>query len=319
LIKNTYFPFILAIIISSIYSVARLMIMALVINDKPAFHYWHGIHGGDIFVFLSFISFGGIILLLSPNPISSLIPTETISQKSRPASIVGVVTAISLVLLLLNFGFYPKAGSIRFTDYRFPSQISLPGWQFVNSKPISLVPQPPKEANPLEPYTNASSDKRKAIFSEQILGQIYRYQKAEQNLTVNFYYMPLRLPTDSSYDQQLSSLGNLPTSTKLIETVNAKGHHLLFSDEHNHYLTACINSQGKSTITYSQFAAYFYRPYLNPALWFNLFNGKQTLRDRRCLWGQVSLTGKEASDAELETIWQELLSYWENNFPKLKL
>ena len=318
-IKNAYLPFILAIIISSICSVARLMIMALVVNDKPAFHYWHSMEGGNIFLFLSFVSFGGIILLLSPNKILSLLPTEIISQKSRPASRVGVVTAISLVFLLLNFGFDPKAGLIRFADYRFPPQISLPSWQFVDSKPISLVPQPPKEGNPLEPQTGTAPDKIKAILSEQVLGQVYRYQKAGQNLTVNFYYMPLRLPNDSSYVQQFSSLANLPSSTKLIETVNTRGHHLLFSDEHNRYLTACINSQGKSTITYSQFAAYFYRPYLNPALWFNLFNGKQTLRDRRCLWGQVSLTGKEARDAELETIWQELLSYWENNFPKLKL
>ena len=83
-------------------------------------------------------------------------------------------------------------------------------------------------------------------------------------------------------------------------------------------LTASINSMGKSTATVSQFIAYFYRPYLNPSQWLNLLNGKQTLRDKRCVWGQLSLAKAERSDAELEAVWQALLSYWQDNFPKLK-
>ena len=75
---------------------------------------------------------------------------------------------------------------------------------------------------------------------------------------------------------------------------------------------------GKSTVTISQFTAYFSRPYLNPSQWLNLFNGKQTIHDRRGVWGQLSLAKADRSDAELEAVWQALLSYGQGNLPKLK-
>ncbi len=316
MLKNIYLPFILSVVISVIFSTIRLVIIALVVKDKLAFNYWHGSQGGDIFTLLSFLCFGTVILFLSPAQIPSLLTKKAIPHKSRSASWLSVLTGLGLIVILFYFWISPSAGLIQITAYRFPSQISLPGWQFVDSKSLLLPSQQlAKENNRFQPNTNVQADKGRNILS----GQIYHYQKAGQSLTVNFYYIPSSLGDIQAYYEQFSDLPNLPKLIKPVEKVNSQGYNFRFSDSLNHYLTACINSQGKSTVTISQFAAHFYRPYLNPSQWLNILNGKQTLRDRRCIWGQLSLAKADASNTELETAWQALLSYWHSNFPRLKL
>jgi len=315
LLKNIYLPFILSVIISVIFSISRLMIMALVVTDKPAFHYWHGSQGGDLFTVLSFLCFGAVILFLSPSQIPSSL-TKAPPQKSQPVSWLIVPTGIGLIIILFNFCIHPSAGLSETAVYRFPPQIPLPGWQFMASEPLSLSSEQLAQENnrPLL-NTDIETDKTKDILS----GQIYHYQKAGQGLTVNLYYVPLNTSDVQYYYQQFSYLHDLPKLNKPVEKVNPKGYHLQFSDQQNRYLTACINSQGKSTVTVSQFNAHFYSLYLNPSQWLNLFSAKQIIRDHRCVWGQLSLTNADASDAELETAWQALLSYWQSNLSQLKL
>lgn len=304
-LKNIYLPFILSVVISGVFSVIRLAIIALVVTDKPAFNYWHGSQGGDIFALLSFLLFGITILFLSPNHQIPSSLSKVTSHKSQPLSYSNLIIGISLIIILSNFSLHTSAGLSKATVYHFPQQIPLPGWQLTASEPVSVSQKPNKEIE---------ADNKQEILS----GQIYHYQSSGQSLTVNFYYIPSSLGDIRSYYGQFSYLPDLPKLIKPLEKVNPKGHYLQFSSEENHYLTACINSMGKSTATVSQFTAYFYRPYLNPSQWLNLLNGKQTIRDRRCVWGQLSLAKAERSDAELEAVWQALLSYWQGNFPKLK-
>jgi cyanoexosortase A len=133
LLKNIYLPFILSVVFSLVFSISRLMIMALVVKDKPAFEYWHGSQGGDIFTVLTFLAFGGVILFLSPNNQTPSSLTTAPPQQSQPVSWIMVVTGISLVIILLNFLVNPQAGLSTTSVYRFPSEIPLPGWQFVAS------------------------------------------------------------------------------------------------------------------------------------------------------------------------------------------
>ncbi|MDB9486386.1 cyanoexosortase A system-associated protein [Dolichospermum circinale CS-537/01] len=302
-LKNIYLPFILSVVISGVFSVIRLAIIALVVTDKPAFNYWHGSQGGDIFALLSFLLFGITILFLSPNHQIPSSLSKVTFHKSQPLSYSNLIIGISLIIILSNFSLHTSAGLSKATIYHFPQQIPLPGWQLTASEPVSVSQKQNKEIE---------SDNKQEILS----GQIYHYQSSGQSLTVNLYYILSSLGDISSYYEQFSYLPDLPKLIKPLEKVNPKGHHLHFSSEENHYLTACINSMGKSTVTISQFTGYFYRPYLNPSQWLNLFNGKQTIRDRRCVWGQLSLA--KGSGAELEAVWQALLSYWQDNFPKLK-
>ncbi|MDB9489082.1 cyanoexosortase A system-associated protein [Dolichospermum circinale CS-534/05] len=304
-LKNIYLPFILSVVISGVFSVIRLAIIALVVTDKPAFNYWHGSQGGDIFALLSFLLFGIIILFLSPNHQIPSSLSKVTSHKSQPLSCSNLIIGISLIIILSNFSLHTSAGLSKATVYHFPQQIPLPGWQLTASEPVSVSQKQNKEIE---------ADNKQEILS----GQIYHYQSSGQSLTVNLYYIPSSLGDIRSYYGQFSYLPDLPKLIKPLEKVNPKGHHLQFSSEENHYLTACINSMGKSTATVSQFIAYFYRPYLNPSQWLNLFNGKQTLRDKRCVWGQLALSKADGSEAELEAVWQALLSYWQGNFPKLK-
>ncbi|MBE9256115.1 archaeosortase/exosortase family protein [Dolichospermum sp. LEGE 00246] len=318
LLKNIYLPFILSFLISGVFSIGRLIIMALVVTDKPAFHYWHGHEGGNIFALLSFLSFGTIILLLSPDNQIPLSPSKVTSRKSQPVSYANLIIGISLIIILFNFWFYYGAKLGQIATYSFPQQIPLPGWQLTSSEPVSI---PQKEQNLPQQTRDMEADQMEAGSRDDILsGQIYHYRKTGQDLTVNFYYIPSSssLGNIQYYYNSLAFLPDLPKLIEPLEKINPKGYHLQFSSGGKNYLTACINSMGKSTATVSQFIAYFYRPYLNPSQWLNLFNGKQTLRDKRCVWGQLSLSKADGSDAELEAVWQTLLSYWQGNFPKLK-
>lgn len=318
LLKNIYLPFILSFLISGGFSIGRLIIMALVVTDKPAFHYWHGDEGGNIFAVLSFLCFGAIILLLSPDNQIPLSPSKVTSRKSQPVSYANLIIGISLIIILFNFWFYYGAKLGQIATYSFPQQIPLPGWQLTSSEPVSI---PQKEQNLPQQTRDMEADQMEAGSRDDILsGQIYHYRKTGQDLTVNFYYIPSSssLGNIQYYYNSLAFLPDLPKLIEPLEKINPKGYHLQFSSGGKNYLTACINSMGKSTATVSQFIAYFYRPYLNPSQWLNLFNGKQTLRDKRCVWGQLSLSKADGSDAELEAVWQTLLSYWQGNFPKLK-
>ena len=318
LLKNIYLPFILSFLISGVFSIGRLIIMALVVTDKPAFHYWHGDEGGNIFAVLSFLCFGAIILLLSPDNQIPLSPSKVTSRKSQPVSYANLIIGISLIIILFNFWFYYGAKLGQIATYSFPQQIPLPGWQLTSSEPVSI---PQKEQNLPQQTRDMEADQMEAGSRDDILsGQIYHYRKTGQDLTVNFYYIPSSssLGNIQFYYNSLAFLPDLPKLIEPLEKINPKGYHLQFSSGGKNYLTACINSMGKSTATVSQFIAYFYRPYLNPSQWLNLFNGKQTLRDKRCVWGQLSLSKADGSDAELEAVWQTLLSYWQGNFPKLK-
>lgn len=315
LLKNSYLPFILSVVISLISSIIRLVIIALVVSDKPAFNYWHGHQGGNIFFVISFLVFGAVILLVLPN--NNNMPssvTEATPEKSQPLSWLMVLTGMGSLIILLNFLINPNGGLSQNVVYHFPSEITIPGWQLTASKPVSYQ-QVVKQNNPPQQTTNVEADKKK----DMLTGQIYHYQKGGQDLTVNFYYIRVSLGDIMSYYEQFTYLPDLPKVIKPLAKVNPKGYHLQFSDQKNHYLTACINSMGKSTVTVAQFTAYFYRPYLNPSQWVNLLNGKQTIRDRRCIWGQISLARADGTEAELESVWQALLSYWEGNFPNLQL
>ena len=315
LLRNKYLPFLLAGIISVIFSIFRLIILALAVTDKSAFSYWHGVNGSNLLAFLSLFSFGIIILLVSPSHISSPSPTGTLPKNVRSRPVWIIFTGVSLVIILLNLWLNPSMGLEKKVVYQFPSQLSITGWQLINAESIPLPQQQPEqEAEAAQATTEGEVDKTKDILS----GKIYSYQKDGQTLTINLYYLPITLGDVREYYQQFSRLPNLPSPKTILEKANANGYHLEFSEQQKRYLTACINSHGKSTATIPQFIAYFYRPYLNPSQWFNLLNGKQTLRDRRCLWGQLSLTGAKGSETELETVWQELLAYWQTNFPPLK-
>lgn len=67
LIHNLPLTTALALGIGFILSIIRIMIMAVVVNDKPVFDYWHGTTGSNIFTSAGLLLFGGYLLWQMPS------------------------------------------------------------------------------------------------------------------------------------------------------------------------------------------------------------------------------------------------------------
>ncbi|MFM7571731.1 MAG: hypothetical protein ACKO4S_01120, partial [Snowella sp.] len=100
------------------------------------------------------------------------------------------------------------------------------------------------------------------------------------------------------------------------------GFYLNFTYGNKLHFTACVNSQGKTTVTQNQFRSYFYSSSLNNFEIGHIFKwlmGKALLKDKRCLLLEVSIDSRSPDrDAQLMTAWTELVSYWQKNFPPLR-
>jgi hypothetical protein len=67
LIKKFFWYLLSVFLISFLLSVVRIAVMALVVNDKPLFDYWHGNQGSNIFMIVGLLCFGGLIFFNVPN------------------------------------------------------------------------------------------------------------------------------------------------------------------------------------------------------------------------------------------------------------
>jgi cyanosortase A-associated protein len=118
---------------------------------------------------------------------------------------------------------------------------------------------------------------------------------------------------------------NFKKSSQLKNAVEKKGKdgfYLNFTNENQLHFTACMNSQGKTTVTSPQFVRYFYSSSLSNFEVGDILNwlmGKTLLNDKRCLLLEVAIDSRSPDrDAQLMTAWTELVSYWQKNFPPLR-
>ncbi|MGL5033801.1 MAG: archaeosortase/exosortase family protein, partial [Microcystaceae cyanobacterium] len=318
LLKNKYFPFIVAVIISYLSSIIRLMIMALVVKDKTTFDYWHGVQGGNLFALLSMVSFGMVIIFAAPNePINESITTEKIpsSTISRPLSKMAIAVGVCLLLLLLNFALQPTAGLSTIASYSFPQEITLPGWQLVTSETSSLpLKSSDKEYKEPAPITTEIEEAPKSN-QIKVERQTYRYQKSELELTADFHYLHSTTGEIKSYYENFQHFSHLPKLEEPIKKTGDRGSYYLFTDSQYQYLTACINPLGESVVSQAEFNDSFYRAYRNPSQWWNFL--RSSFRDQRCIWGQLTLP-LTTKKTELNTLWPEFVRYWQEHFPPLK-
>ena len=118
---------------------------------------------------------------------------------------------------------------------------------------------------------------------------------------------------------------NFEKSSQLKNAVEKKekdGFYLNFTNDNQLHFTACINSQGQTTVTSRQFINYFYKSSLSNFEIGNILNwllGKTVLNDKRCLLLETSIDNPSSDrDAQLMRAWTELVSYWQKNFPPLR-
>jgi cyanoexosortase A len=312
--KNSFFPFIISFFISFILSIIRLIIMALVVKDKVAFYYWHHGQGSSLFTSASMILFWGIIFFKLPNSLS--LDLASVNFRDRPNPFLLTISVI-LALIFLSFSlfFSPMAGVNQIASYQFPDKIPLANWKIVDSHSSSLIGKNLKPDPSSREEYGIELDKLNKILA----GRVYYYKNSSSELSVSANYIVNTLANINTY---YDSFGKLSQLTNAVEKKEKDGLYLNFTNENQLHFTACMNSQGKTTVTSPQFISYFYSSSLSNFEIGHVLNwlmGKALLKDKRCLLLEVSIDSQSPDrDAQLMTVWTELVSYWQKNFPPLR-
>lgn len=288
----------------------RVALLAVVVNNRNQFDYWHGQSGGTIFIAIATITFAALcnwilpVEVLASTETPLLTTTVTLEPKRRfllAATWVGIIlTAIYLIASKrpLSAAIFPDALAMR------SREIALNSWQQVKFKPLGQ-----------QKYKNAMTDKFVLVES----GTDYSYLKNGQKLELQMRYVINTRGDQNPFLLQLSP-DLVKDSQKNLRQLKGVGHYALYSDSKQAYLTACINPRGGSTLTSSQFMQnrYKYDITLNHLLPWIL--GQDVLRDDRCIWTQLSvpLNGLLATDiyTVLESIWNDNYGTWQSLFSR---
>ncbi len=207
--------------------------------------------------------------------------------------------AITLGGVLLVAGkvvFYPSAHKHLATPFEFPESVPLADWKLDKSAPLEI------------------SDN-----SEVKAARKYEYQKNSMALEIEMRYVVDARGDVEDMMKLYTVLKSSPGKLALVNTQGA-GFHGILQQKNRLYLSSCINSRGGATVTYEQFR--YNRNtrdwYPNRILFWLL--GRGDIRDRRCLWTQMSvpLDKKTPEDAKkiLENAWVSWYGWWQPRFPE---
>lgn len=182
------------------------------------------------------------------------------------------------------------------TPYTFPEQVSLSRSQFIDRTQVVTKSLHPKYWSDLEGYQ-------------------YNYQ----GFNVKVHYLK---ETDGDISTYLDNYGLNHQKVKInaIDKQSQTGFYRLFEHNQVAYLTACINSQGSSTVDREQFFANRNAHDLRLDRVVPIVLGMADPRDTRCLWVTVSAPIENRPintvHQQLETAWQEIYAWWMPRFPK---
>lgn len=212
------------------------------------------------------------------------------------------ITFVSVVSLVGKTILTPTKTSRQITSSTFPQVVPLPGWQFVQS-------------GPLTPQADGESGRRVAAAS----GRDYQYSRNT-------------LPLDIEIRDADALIGDIPTLTRhytSIELTKALfqqrqqpgvGFHGLFVYQGRAYLSACVNRRGNSTVTRRQFVQNQITHNIRPERFLPVLLSSESLYDRRCLLTQLSIPLNSASPASayqtLEKTWISWYQWWRTNVPR---
>jgi cyanoexosortase A len=288
----------------------RVALLAVVVNNRNQFDYWHGQSGGTIFIAIATITFAALCNWILPVELlastETPLPTTTVTLEPKrrfllAATWVGIIlTAIYLIASKrpLSAAIFPDALAMR------SGRIALNSWQQVKFKPLGQ-----------QKYKIPMTDK----FVLVDVAQDYSYLKNSQKLELQMRYVMNTRGDQNPFLLQLSQ-DLVKDSQNNRRQLKGVGYYALYSDSKQAYLTACINPRGGSTLTSSQFMQnrYKYDLTLNRLLPWVL--GQDVLRDDRCIWTQLSvpLNGLLATDiyTVLESVWNDNYGTWQSLFTK---
>ena len=214
-----------------------------------------------------------------------------------------IITVTSIITATICSIIDPQAGRKSPAKFVFPDEIPLPGWNFVSSQ---------KNETKILP-----TDEAKDIIQD---GKDYKFTYKNRSLDIDIFYLS---KTRGNIKQLLKEYFNVDEHT--LKSIQIKqtnqNHYSLFVNQDRAYLSACINPFGHSTVTQRQFSQNLNNRLLNLRLVGNWLLGRDSIRDRRCLWTIMSIPNHQETSQELnqtlEQTWEDYHRWWQKRFPDL--
>jgi len=301
----------------------RVAILAVVVSDRAAFDYWHGNEGNQIFSLIAFSIWIVAAHFISENsdahltltaqknnienqetePDQNLFQPEKGSQLSlrSPCTWLLPLTSLAMTGITIATLLIPEVGRREIQSLQFPSQMTLSGWE--EQKSVSLVdnPEPRLQLHRLRSgheyhYQQQATEVTAALrFFSPTFGNVEEYVKKT-------YDPPLQKAYAQGTTKYLSNLGT----------------YHLFHDQETAYLSACLTPEGESTINVAAYMNKTNRGIFNGQTLIPRLLGQRSLRERRCLWVNLSTplqqNSPEASYRRLESVFKAGYSQWQGLF-----
>lgn len=301
----------------------RVALLAVVVSDRAAFDYWHGSEGNQIFSLIAFSTWIVAAHFISENSDTHLTFTaqennienqeteqdknlfqpETSSQLSlrSPCTWLLPLTSLAMAVITIATLLMPQVGRREIKSLQFPSQVTLSGWE--EKKSFSLVDNP---------ETQLQLHRLRG-------GHQYHYQQQEIEVTAALRFFS---PTFGNVEQYLKK-----TYDPLLQDAYGQGKnsylpdlgtYRLFHDQETAYLSACLTPEGESTINVTAYVNKTNRGIFNWNTLMPRLLGERSLRERRCLWVNLSTplqhNSPEASYRRLESVFKAGYSQWQGLF-----
>ncbi|CAN1209191.1 hypothetical protein TUMEXPCC7403_03145 [Tumidithrix helvetica PCC 7403] len=216
-------------------------------------------------------------------------------------SLLAVIASASLVVLAKSI-FDPNVGNP--TPFTFPNTIDIANWQPANRSTAIADKDAPRLASKVR-YK---------------VGMHYQFAIDRNPIDIDVRYLFRTTGDVTAFLQDYAELKAEPDEIrKGIRYKEGLGHYTIFTVRDRIYLSACINPRGQSTVTTEQFDENMSAYALKPNTIISWLLGQDDLRDRRCLWSQLStsLEGDSVANAEqkLEKAWISWYEWWKPRFP----
>jgi len=215
--------------------------------------------------------------------------------KSSCLMLAGIGTYITTAYVII----VPQAGNRSVASFQFPQKIKL------------------NSTTTIEAKLSQTSTTNKQAFKAS---HQYQYLQDGQPINLKINYIINTRGNVDTYLQHHTSIAPEIIKNKTIKQIEGVGYHALFATGDRAYLTSCISPRSPSNITQRQFSQYRYKNDLKWKVIGRWLQGKASIRDRRCLWINLSTpltTNTQTAYQSLETAWQEVYQWWLPNFPPL--
>lgn len=202
--------------------------------------------------------------------------------------------ALGVILTLLGVAIKPTTPAPLDRDVPLPQTLSLPGWdaQFTQS-----ITSPPSDSR----YHRIRS------------GQRYAYRQGDRTLQVTVRDV---VETEGDIDLLMANTRELVKKDRstVVDRQSNRGFYRLFTEQNQAYLQSCVNRNGYTTVTATQFRQNAYTQALQPQQWFGWLLSQRSLLGRRCLWIQMSTPiveqDAQGAYATLEENWKALVAQY---------